>query len=57
MTEVKKKSKRGGARPGAGRPRVNTREYKIRLSIEHHKKLRELGGSKWLREQIEKAVK
>ena len=54
MTEQRKK--RGGARLGAGRPRKNTREYKIRLTPEDHKKLRELGGSKWIRDQIEKAV-
>lgn len=51
-----KRSKRGGARPGAGRKPNGTRAYKFRLTLDQHKKLKELGGSKWLREQIEKAV-
>lgn len=51
-----KKSKRGGARPGAGRKPNGTRPYKFRLTMDQHKKLKELGGSKWIREQIEKAV-
>lgn len=55
--EQKTKGKRGGARPGAGRPRNGTREYKVRLSPDQHKKLVELGGSKWLRKQLDEQNK
>lgn len=57
MTEIKRG--RGGAREGAGRkPYETKRSYvKVRLSAEEHDKLRKLGGSKWLVEQIEKSWK
>ena len=57
MTE--KKDKRGGARPGAGRPRndIIYRSYQVRMTPEEHKIFKELGGSGWLRAQIAKAVK
>lgn len=56
MTETKT---RGGAREGAGRKPYETKRYyvKVRLSAEEHDKLRKLGGSKWLVEQIEKSWK
>lgn len=57
MQEPKKTSGRGGARPGAGRPRIGTKCYRVRLMPDQYKKMMRLGGSKWLRALIEKAVK
>lgn len=57
MQEPKKTSGRGGARPGAGRPRIGTKCFRVRLMPEQYKKMMRLGGSKWLRALIEKAVK
>ena len=45
---------RGGARPGAGRPR-NTHEtlqIKITIPINMKNQLKKLGGSKWIVDQI-----
>ena len=48
---------KGGIRAGAGRkPLGNATIVAIRLTPEHRRKLRALGGSKWVREQIERAV-
>lgn len=49
---------RGGARPGAGRkPDQEQKIYvRIRLTPEQRKKLKQLGGSKWIGERIDKAA-
>ena len=41
-------SKRGGARLGAGRPTVDTKEVKLRLSPADHELLKALGSSKFV---------
>lgn len=43
----------GGKRPGAGRKLIGTKEVKIRLSEEQHKKLKKLGGSKWVIKKLD----
>ena len=48
-------SNHGGARKGAGRPTSNTHEVTIRLTKDEHEKLKQLGGSKWIRSQLKKA--
>lgn len=48
----------GGLRPNAGR-KPDTEEKKtvqIRLTVDQHRKLKELGGSKWISEQIDRAM-
>lgn len=45
---------RGGAREGAGRKPTNTKDVRIRLTPEEHQLLGQLGGSAWIREQLEK---
>lgn len=48
---------RGGVRQGAGRKRTGRKTVDVKLSIypEQRKKLDDLGGSKWLRQQIDAA--
>lgn len=47
----------GGSRPNAGRkPDYECKKtVQIRLTAEQHEKLKKLGGSKWIAEQIEKS--
>lgn len=49
MTE-KKKSCRGGVRPGAGRKpdQVPRKYFQVRMSEEERKIFKSLGGSRWL---------
>lgn len=51
--------KRGGARPGAGRPAIDptdpTVTFSLRLTTSQRAKLESLGGAAWLRERIDKA--
>lgn len=54
------KSKRGGAREGAGRPEGSTKPDKkksitVRLTPEQREKLKALGGAKWIRKIIDDA--
>lgn len=57
MSESRNDAGWGGARPNAGRkPGVEKRTVQIRLTAEQHEKLKKLGGSKWIAEQIEGAV-
>lgn len=44
---------RGGKRPGAGRPQAGTKDVRIRLTDEEHKILTSIGGSAWIRGQIQ----
>jgi hypothetical protein len=49
-----KKNQRGGKRLGAGRPKsiIKTVGIKITLPLELKTFLKQLGGSKWIKEQI-----
>lgn len=51
--DVKKKSRRGGSRPGAGRPRISDEaldvKVHLRLSAQQRDLLQRLGGISWLR--------
>jgi len=50
--------KRGGVRPGAGRPRVGTARVAVNVLLRdeaQQEKFRLLGGSAWLRERIDRA--
>lgn len=49
---------KGGARPGAGRPPAPNPvvPVNIRMTRDQREKLRKLGGAKWIREQIDKAL-
>ena len=54
----RRSSNRGGARQGAGRPSLadeTVRQVKIYLTPSQHRKLAKLGGSKWVREAIDKS--
>lgn len=48
-------SKRGGRRDGAGRPVAGTIPVHVRLTPEEREKLKRLGGSAWVRKQIQDA--
>ena len=50
-------SKRGGKREGAGRPVAGTIPVLIRLTSDERGHLKRLGGSAWIRTQIQKAIK
>lgn len=61
--DVKKKSRRGGSRPGAGRPRISDEaldvKVHLRLSAQQRDLLQRLGGISWLRgllDDIEKKL-
>lgn len=54
-TDSAKTNGHGGKRKGAGRPPTGTEYAKIRLTPEQREKLKRLGGSAWIREQIQKA--
>lgn len=47
------KGMHGGARLGAGRPRVDTKEAKVRLTPQECLALKEAGGSRWVRRQLQ----
>lgn len=53
------KPKRGGARKGAGRPPIVKGEVTvpvpIRMTVRQRDKLKRLGGSPWVRRQIDEA--
>jgi hypothetical protein len=53
------KPKHGGARPNAGRKAVDgavrLKSTSVKLSDEHRAKLKQLGGSPWIRRKIEEA--
>lgn len=56
-----KKSNRGGAREGAGRPAGSTKPDKkesitCRLTPEQRVKLKTLGGAEWVRRKIDEAI-
>lgn len=56
MTDLDKSSTntgRGGARVGAGRPRVGNKGVTLRLTPQQHKKLVALGGSKWVVKRLD----
>lgn len=48
-------NRHGGAREGAGRPALGTKTVGIRLTPEEHAKLKKLGGSDFVREQLKDA--
>lgn len=56
MTDARQSN--GGARPGAGRPPAPNPvvPVNIRMTRDQREKLRKLGGAKWIREQINKAL-
>ena len=47
------KGMHGGARLGAGRPRVDTKEAKVRLTPQECLALKDAGGSRWVRRQLQ----
>lgn len=56
MTTQPTKDARGGKREGAGRPSTGlTERLNIRCTPEEKAKLDKLGGSEWIRAQIQKA--
>ncbi len=57
MTEEKKHENWGGAREGAGHPKAEKEMFyvRIRLSRDEWDKLKRLGGSKWIRQQLKSA--
>lgn len=48
------KKQHGGAREGAGRPALGTKTVGIRLTPEEHEALKKVGGSEFVREQLQK---
>ncbi len=56
MKDSKAASKRGGARPGAGRKTVDgvsgVVAFNVSLTPAERDKLKALGGSAWVREQL-----
>lgn len=57
MTEEIKSSNWGGRREGAGHPKSEKEIFyvRIRLTREEWDKLKRLGGSKWVRQQLKLA--
>lgn len=59
MTVTTAKAKHGGHRPGAGRPSIEPGEpsvsVPIRMTVTQREKLKRLGGSPWVRRQIDEA--
>lgn len=52
------KPKRGGARPGAGRPHEGPKkDIRIWLDEDDHASIQALGGTKWLKDVALKALK
>ena len=51
---------KGGTRTGAGRPvgttKVETKPVLMRLTEPHRVKLKELGGTRWLRSRLNEAI-
>jgi hypothetical protein len=56
MTNPKK---RGGARPGGGRKPMSPDGYAVRINLtmtkDQRDKLKQLGGSAWIRQQVDNA--
>ena len=52
------KKQRGGAREGAGRPRLNIKNIQVRITmpIDLINTLKKLGGSRWVQQQIIKTT-
>jgi hypothetical protein len=52
------KTKRGGARKGAGRKPVGTdpKQVSVLLTVEQRSLFADLGASKWLRAQLDKIM-
>jgi len=50
-------SNRGGKRKGAGRPIAGTSRVEVRLTPDEREHLKRLGGTAWVRAQIQKAIK
>lgn len=48
---------RGGARKGAGRPRVSSGTYNIRITPLQRACIEALGGAAWIRAQIDQHAK
>lgn len=46
-------SKRGGARPGAGRKRLGTKNVLVKLNDGQHQTFKKLGGSVWLQRRLD----
>ena len=51
--------KRGGARPGGGRKPMSPDGYAVRINLtmtrQQRDKLKKLGGSAWIRQQVDNA--
>ena len=60
MAPAGQMSKRGGPGRGQGRPPVRAGEETVTVSLRmtptQREKLERLGGAKWVREQIERAI-
>lgn len=52
-TRINVRPTRGGARPGAGRPTVDTKEVKLRLSPGDHELLKTLGSSRFVHDVLD----